>query len=67
MSVDAAEMRVRELLAELGTMIAKDPKYPRTNEVRDFVRKHSDVGDFKDLAITLILLAESGVLEEGAS
>jgi len=52
------EEEVRELIAQLTALIAKNPSNPKTKEVRDFINKHGEVGNFKELAITLLLLAE---------
>jgi hypothetical protein len=43
--------RIRLAIAERGT--------PRTEEVRRFIREHAGVPEFKNLAITMLLLAEA--------
>lgn len=55
MSVDE---RIWELIGQLGKMIDASPTGPRTDEVRDFIREHEAVGDFKELAITMIYVKE---------
>ncbi len=57
---------VGDLIFQLRDMIvaAREAGLPcgiRTNEIRDFVRKNAHVGDFKSLAVTLIMLAEAGI------
>lgn len=56
-----SDLATRELLAELTSMIAaqlkKSPNV-RTDEIRDFIRAHMHLGDFKSLAVTMIMLAE---------
>lgn len=55
------EHAIAELLVKLGAIMAPLKGKVRTPEVRYFIRKHRHVGDFKSLAITLILLAEGDV------
>lgn len=54
----AADITLRELIAQLTSLVAKTPDNPKTEEVRQFIRKHQHVPEFKQLAITLLLLAE---------
>lgn len=61
---DETELRVQELVVELGRLIAAlpDPTNPRSEEIRQFIIAHAHVGDFKKLACTLIVLAEADVM-----
>jgi hypothetical protein len=61
MTEPATPKAIGELVAELTSMIAARMKVSddiRTDEIRNFIRENAHVGDFKSLAITLMLLGE---------
>lgn len=57
---DPAQIYLNQLLDEVINIMSKNIETPRTEELRNFINKHQDVPEFKELAITLILIAEGG-------
>ena len=56
-----SELALRELLAEFTHMIAERMEVGediRTDEIRNFIRNHAHLGEFKSLCFTMMLLGE---------